>query len=142
MLLDVYYLGFTTATSPWYSTRSIQPATNLEKERKENGTFAIFRSLNLLRVKEASLHSDKITILAAKGNVLIFHRYGADKKDSKGFIIALNYGNTKITVSYNAVGFKNSVVEIDTLFKMKGRELGIGSINLDSHQGLVMRVLE
>ena len=134
----IVFSGFSTV-KPWYSSITIQPSTNLEKQRKENGSFAIFKSLNKLRVKEASLHSNKITMLAAVGSVVIFHRY---EIGSKGFIIALNFDDKKATVSYNAVGLKNTIVEIDTSFTMKGRELGVGTITLAPLQGLVLRVLE
>lgn len=134
----VVFLGFSTV-NPWYSNVAIQQSTNLEKQRKENGSFAIFKSLNKLRVKEASLHSNKITMLAASGSVVIFHRY---ETGTKGFIIALNFDEKESTINYNAAGLKSTFVEIDTLFTMKGRELGVGAIRLSPLQGLVLRVLQ
>ena len=133
------YLGFTTANSPWYTKSAITPKTTVEKQEKEKGPFAIFKALNLLRVKEPSLHSSKITVLGAKGAVFIFHRY---ETGSKGFIIAMNFGDKSVTTDYNTKGLKNTVVEIDTMFKMKDRELRVGTIALQPFQALVLRVLE
>jgi len=108
-------------------------------KKTQNGSFAIFKALNLLRVKEPSLHSNRMTVLAAKGNVIILHRY---ETGSKGFIIAMNFGNQRQTTNYNTNQLKNTVVEIDTLFTMKGRELGVGTITLQPFQAFVLRVLE
>ena len=137
-IVSTLLLGFSTVR-PWYASGPIQVNTNLDKQRKENGSFAIFKSLNKLRVDHPSLHSSKINVLYAKDTIVIFHRYETGRK---GFVVALNFGDNAVKVNYNANNLKTSVVELDTLFKFTGRVFGIGTINLEPEQGFVLRVTE
>lgn len=129
-------IGFSTSP-PWYASSPIQVLTNVEKQRKENGSLTIFRILNQLRVNEPALHGRNIKVLYASGQSIIFHRFEAGKT---GFIIALNFGAVTDNINYTPNGPQTTVV-IDTLFKLTGRELNSGIISLSGHQGLVLRVI-
>lgn len=123
---------------PWYNAPVVS-STNVEEQKKRNGSYAIFKSVNLLRLREPSLYGAKINVLYAKGQVVILHRF---ETGSKGFIVALNLGVAPVNANYNANGFKKAVVEVDTLFKFNNREFRVGAINLGRLQGLILRVLE
>eukprot|EP00794_Sanderia_malayensis_P020197 gene20196-22173_t len=125
--------------NPWYSNAAVNPPTNVEAEKKLNGTYKSTAAIMKLRQKEISLQSAYIKVLYANQDTIVYIR---SEVGQKGFLIAVNMGSLMHTANVNSPEAKTGKVLIDTLFKLEGRELKLSQINLDPYQGLVIRITE